>query len=106
MDKRALKSYLKSKQFVELTPDKFLAEKRKFDTFCVYKDSILINAGYKLFFDFNFSKKKSICDYSAICISGYELETKDNGYLFGELNLFCDCKKSENDFLDELKSIL
>lgn len=105
MDKRTLKSYLKKMQFVELDNDKFLFDKRKFDTFTVYKDSILINAGYKLGFTFNFKKKKSISDYSCYGIEGYELDTFDNDDLFNELKLFCDCKKSEEDFLNELKSI-
>lgn len=105
MDKRTLKSYLKKMQFVELDNDAFLFETRKFDTFTVYKNSILINTGYKLYFAFNFAKKQSLCDYSAVCIDGYELGTRDNDDLFNELKLFCDCKKTEQDFLNELKAI-
>lgn len=105
MNKRELKAYLKKMRFVEMSADAFLTEKRKFDTFCVYKDSILINAGYKLYFAFDFGKKKSICEYSALCIEGYEVGTKDNDFLFSELKLFCDCKKSEEEFLNELKTI-
>ena len=105
MNKRELKSYLKNMQFVELDNDTFLFEKRKFDTFTVYKNNILINAGYKLYFCFNFNNKQSLCEYSAVCIDGYELGTRDNEDLFNELKLFCDCKKSEEDFLNELKAI-
>lgn len=105
MTKRELKAYLKKMLFVEMDPDSFLFDKRKFDTFTVYKDSILINTGYRLGFTFEFKKKKSISDYSSIGIGGYELNTFDNDYLFSELKLFCDCKKSEDDFLNELKAI-
>lgn len=105
MNKRTLKSYLKKMLFTELSNDSFLCESRKIDTFTVYKNSILINAGYKLYFAFNFTKKQSLCEYSAVCIDGYELGTRDNEDLFNELKLFCDCKKSEEDFLNELKAI-
>lgn len=105
MDKRTLKSYLKKMLFVEIDSDSFLFESRKFNTFTVYKNSVLINAGYKLGFTFNFEKKKSISDYSCVAIDGYELDMFDNDDLFNELKLFCDCKKSEEDFLNELKAI-
>lgn len=106
MDKRALKNYLKKMLFAELSNDSFLCESRKNDTFTVYKNSILISAGYKLYFAFNFNEKRSLCEHSAVCIDGYELGTRDNEDLFNQLQLFCDCKKSEEDFLNELKAII
>lgn len=102
MNKRTLKNYLKKMRFVEIDADVFLNEPRKFNTFCTYKDSILIHAGCRLYFAFNFSKYKSLYEYSTISIDGCELNTYDNEYLFNELELFNDCKKSEGHFLDEL----
>lgn len=73
--------------FTESGNDSFLCESRKSDTFTVYKNSILINAGYKLYFAFNFTEKQSLCEYSAVCTDGYGSGTRDNEDLFNELIL-------------------